>query len=435
MKKILLILQREYMVRVQKKSFIIMTLVGPLLLTLVYAVPIYLALKEDKTRTIAVIDASGMLKGELESGRDLVFKPLNTTLDAAKRAVLEEKYYGVLYIPSNSVDNPAGIKLFSKKSVSFELENNIEQTLKSKIEDVKLLKAGIDKQVLREIDTEISINTLNLTEDEGEKDSNSGAAFIVGYAAAFLIYFSIFIYGVQVMRGILEEKTNRIVEVIISSVKPFQLMIGKITGIALVGLTQFLLWIILGTAISSAAFSILKSDSNVPQEQVDAAFKKAPALQERADAVNKVSAALSTLNVPLILGTFLFYFLGGYLIYSGLFAVAGAAADSETDTQQFMLPISVPLIISFVIAQFVIQNPDGPLAFWLSMIPLTSPIIMMVRMPFNPPVWEILLSMALLIIGFLLIAWVASRVYRIGILMYGKKVSFRELTKWVFYKG
>jgi len=300
---------------------------------------------------------------------------------------------------------------------------------------VKLLQAGINKQVLDQINTRVSVDTLNLTDDEGEKNSSTGAAFIVGFAAAFVIYISIFIYGVQVMRGVIEEKTNRIVEVIISSVKPFQLMVGKITGIALVGLTQFLLWIILGTAISAGAISLLKSRSDVSQEQVNEALRESPALEQRANMPEKVLSAVNTLDIPRLLATFLFYFLGGYLIYSALFAAVGAAADNETDTQQFMFPITIPLILSFVLAQYVIQNPDGPLAFWLSMIPLTSPIVMMVRMPFHPPAWEVALSMILLVLGFLLITWIAARIYRVGILMYGKKVNYKELAKWVLYRA
>jgi ABC-2 type transport system permease protein len=434
MKKILLILQREYLVRVQKKSFVIMTLLGPLLIAAIYAVPVFLALRENKVRNIAVVDESGLLKDTFKGSKQLVFTPIGNSLQTGKQAVLDEKYYAVLYVPRISVDNPAGIKLFSKKGISMEVEGAVERSLKKEIEDVKLQQAGIDKQVLERIDTKVSVDTMNLTDGEGERDSSTGAAFVVGFAAAFIIYISIFIYGVQVMRGVIEEKTNRIVEVIISSVKPFQLMIGKITGIALVGLTQFLLWIILGTAISTAALSLLKSKDDVSQEQMDAALKESPALEQRANMPEKVIAALNTLNIPLLLGTFLFYFLGGYLIYSALFAAVGAAADSDTDTQQFMFPITIPLILSFVLAQYVIKNPAGPLALWVYIIPLTSPIIMMVRIPFGPPAWEIALSMVLLVLGFLLITWIAARIYRVGILMYGKKVSYKELGKWVFYR-
>jgi ABC-2 type transport system permease protein len=234
---------------------------------------------------------------------------------------------------------------------------------------------------------------------------------------------------------VIEEKTNRIVEIIISSIKPFQLMLGKIIGIALVGLTQFFIWIVFSLIISTTALSILGKDK-LTDEQVQAAMQQPnmPAGSQAANIVTNFESAIATINFPLILSCFLFYFLGGYLIYSALFAAIGAAADSETDTQQFMFPITIPLILSFVLAQFVIQNPDGTMAFWLSMIPLTSPIIMMVRIPFGVPPLELVASMALLIGGFLGITWVAARIYRVGILMYGKKVNYKELAKWVLYK-
>jgi ABC-2 type transport system permease protein len=324
--------------------------------------------------------------------------------------------------------------MYSKKGISLEVQGTVERALKRAIEDKKLLDAGIDKQILKKIETSVSISTLNLSEEDGETGSNSKMATGVGFAAAFIIYLSIFIYGVQVMRGVIEEKTNRIVEVIISSIKPFQLMLGKILGIALVGLTQFLIWIIFSSIIMTSVVSIAGKDK-IQDERVQAAMESnMPAGGQVPNMVTNFESAIATINFPLILSCFLFYFLGGYLIYSALFAAIGAAADSETDTQQFMFPITIPLILSFVLAQFVIQNPDGTMAFWLSMIPLTSPIIMMVRIPFGVPPLELIASMLLLIGGFLGITWVAARIYRVGILMYGKKVNYKELAKWVLYK-
>jgi ABC-2 type transport system permease protein len=253
---------------------------------------------------------------------------------------------------------------------------------------------------------------------------------------------TIFVYGVQVMKGVMEEKMSRIVEVIISSVKPFELMMGKIMGVALVGLTQFLLWIGLTFLITTASSQFLGTNRFQAQsEQVQAQIaksdpKSAAKMKQKTDStIGQVTKALSTLNIPLILGTFLFYFFGGYLLYSALFAAVGSAVDNETDTQQFMMPITIPIILSIIMAQFVLREPDGSLAFWMSMIPFTSPIIMMVRMPFGVPAWEIALSMALLVMGFIFTTWLAARIYRIGILMYGKKVSYKELSKWLFYKG
>jgi ABC-2 type transport system permease protein len=255
----------------------------------------------------------------------------------------------------------------------------------------------------------------------------------VGFAAAILIYMSLFIYGIQVMRGIIEEKTSRIVEVIISSVKPFQLMMGKIIGIGLVGLTQFLLWIILSVGLMSVASTILFKDqaeqvkSEIPMADPSAAVaQKAPG--------SDILKAVQTIEWTYILPVFIVFFLGGYMLYSALFAAVGSAVETDTETQQFMLPITLPLLFTYIMSfSFIVNNPDSSLSFWLSIIPFTSPIAMMVRLPFGVPNWELALSIVLLIGGFLFTTWIASRIYRVGILMYGKKVSFKELGKWFMY--
>jgi ABC-2 type transport system permease protein len=419
-----------------------MTFLGPLLIGGIYGVAIWLSVKDDENRVIEVIDESGLFSNAYDSKSNLTFIPAGTSLEQAKKDVRDEKYYALLYIPKIDIDNPEGIKLYSKKGLSISVEGAVESKLKKEIEDKKLLQAGIDKRILEKIDTDVSVSTLNLSEGEGEEGSSAGVSYIVGFASAFIIYLSIFIYGVQVMRGVIEEKTNRIIEVIISSVKPFQLMLGKIIGIALVGLTQFLLWIIFSTIVSSLVISISGADKIAQQQaqlqletQIPSSSNTKESIPTVASLIFESQEALSNINFPLIFATFLFYFLGGYLIYSALFAAVGAASDSDTDAQQFMLPITIPLILSFVLAQGIIRDPDGSLAFWLSMIPLTSPIIMMVRIPFHPPVWQILLSMGLLLLGFLGIVWVAARIYRVGILMYGKKVTYKELGRWLFYKA
>jgi ABC-2 type transport system permease protein len=265
--------------------------------------------------------------------------------------------------------------------------------------------------------------------------------------SGILIYFFIFLFGSQVMRGVIEEKTNRIVEVIISSVKPFQLMMGKITGIGLVGLTQFLLWVILtGTivtiGISSFSSKIKPGTASEQLMQSQTRGMAAMQLPNAADSSkvtggqsNEAIAAIESIDFPVMICMFLFFFLFGYLLYAALFAAVGSAVDSEADTQQFMLPLTVPLILSIIMAQYVIQEPQGPVAFWLSIIPLTSPVIMMIRIPFGVPYMQIVLSMALLVGGFLGATWLASKIYRTGILMYGKKVSYRELWKWLKYKN
>ena len=450
MKIILLILQREYWVRVRKKSFVIMTILGPVLTASLYGSAAFLATRDGDKRTIAVIDESGLFGKGFEDSRNISFVSVKTSLAEAKAQVKQDKYYAVLYIPKTISEsaNDKEAKLFAKKGVSIEVESKVRRTLEDKIQGLKLKQAGISAETLKQIESyNVSVGTASL-DDENEQESSVQASAIVGYASAFIIYIAIFLYGVQVMKGVVEEKTSRVMEIIISSVKPFQLMMGKIIGIALVGLTQFFLWIVLGLIVT---FSISQATGiggqEMAQRQVelrssplsipDSTFQDSVSKSTKTDSsmVEKVWNGFKTINFPKIIACFLFYFLFGYLMYSALFAAVGSAADADTDTQQFMLPITIPLIFSIVIASFVVQNPDSTLAFWASIIPLTSPIIMLIRLPFNPPLWEILLSMALLVLGFIGTTWLAGRIYRVGILMYGKKVNYKELSKWIFYKA
>lgn len=428
--------QREYLVRVRKKSFIIMTILGPLLMALVMIVPIWLATMSDDTKVVQVLDESGYLKGKLTSTEELKFVNVPGPVERAKQEYLTTEDAALLYIPKIDLEKPQGIQLFSQKSTSLAMKSSLEKQVRQELEEVKFVNSGIDQQVLDKIKTPVSIRTVNLSE-EGEKSSDVGVTTGVGFAGAFLVYLFIFIYGAQIMRGVIEEKTSRILEVMVSSVKPFQLMAGKILGIAAVGLTQFLLWIILTSAISTGVSSQfdLKRFSDAQIGQTVQGMETEREVQQ-AQEINELFSATQNLNVPLLIGTFLFYFLGGYLLYGALFGAVGAAVDSETDSQQFMLPITVPLILSFIVAQtIIIKNPNGPVAFWMSMIPFTSPVVMMLRMPFGVPTWELLLSMFLLMLGFIGTIWVGARIYRVGILMYGKKVNYRELSKWLFYKG
>ncbi|WP_210486275.1 ABC transporter permease [Rufibacter aurantiacus] len=436
MDKIWLVFQREYLVRVRKKSFIVMTILGPVLMALVMIVPIWLATMSDDTKVVQVLDESGYLKGKLTTTEELKFVNVPGPVETAKSAYLESEDAALLYIPKLNLDKPQGIQLFSQKSTSLAMKANLEKRVREELEEVKFAQSGIDQQVLDKIKTPVSIRTVNLSA-EGEKSSDVEVTTGVGFIGAFLIYLFIFIYGAQIMRGVIEEKTSRILEVMVSSVKPFQLMAGKIMGIAAVGLTQFVLWIVLTSAIGggiSARFDLKRfSDAQINQTVQGMGNERDV---QQAQEIHEVVSAAQNLNLPLLIGTFLFYFLGGYLLYGALFGAVGAAVDSETDSQQFMLPITVPLILSFIVAQtIIVKNPNGPVAFWMSMIPFTSPVVMMLRMPFGVPTWELLLSMVLLIAGFIGTIWVAARIYRVGILMYGKKVNYRELSKWLFYKG
>jgi ABC-2 type transport system permease protein len=436
MDKIWLVFQREYLVRVRKKSFIVMTILGPLLMAMVMIVPAALMLMSDDAKVIQVLDESGLFAGKFASGEKFTYVSVPGPVEAAKEKYLKTKDAGLLYIPPLDINKPQGIQLFSQKSLSLTVITSLERQVKQELEALKFARSGIDQKVLDQIKTKVNINTINLSA-EGEKSSNVGVTSMVGFLGAFLIYLFIFIYGAQIMRGVIEEKTSRILEVMVSSVKPFQLMAGKIMGIAAVGLTQFLLWIVLSSAIylgMSSALDLDRFSKAQISQTMQGMENERDALQAQETA--QIISAVQDLNVPLLVGGFLFYFLGGYLLYGALFGAVGAAVDSETDSQQFMLPITVPLILSFIVAQTIImKDPNGPVAFWMSMVPFTSPVVMMLRLPFGVPDWELALSMLLLIAGFIGTIWVASRIYRVGILMYGKKITYRELSKWLFYKG
>lgn len=441
MNKVALIIQREYLTRVKKKSFVIMTLVGPILLAAIFVVPVWLAIQSEEVQKIEVVDETGLFINQIENTDNLIFDyQFRGISEAQKNLISDEKTSAVLYIPLVVVSMPRSVQIFYKNQPSNGSIEYMENSIAEVIENKKLEdQYNLSLDDISGLKPNIKIVASKLTE-EGFEKSAGGLATGVGFAAAFFIYLFIFLYGVQVMRGVIEEKTNRIVEVIISSVKPFQLMLGKILGIAMVGVTQFVLWVILTGGLIIGAQSFFQQDliaTRVNQsqqiEEFNPTLKKNTTTKEQT-LITELNTNIQRINFPLILGCFLFYFLGGYFLYGALFAAVGSAVDNETDTQQFMLPITIPLIFSFVIAQLAVQNPDGSMAFWASIIPLTSPIVMMVRIPGGVPVWELLLSMAALVLTFLGTTWIAGRIYRTGILMYGKKVSFKELGKWLFYK-
>ena len=435
MNKVLLIIQREYLTRVKKKSFLLMTFLVPALIIAMYALIAYLSVNgADKATEVYVYDDSGIFTSEFKNTETVSFSAGKTSFAEAKKEAATNEDGFILHIPKD-IEQLSKVELYSKKKVGLSALSTINAQLEEILRNKQLKDAGIDAKTLATIKPEISIDSKELTA-EGEKDSSAGAAYAIGFAAAILIYMSLFIYGAQVMRGVIEEKTSRIVEVVISSVKPFQLMMGKIIGIGLVGLTQFTLWIVLSTTLVGTAGKILLKDkvNTVKTELVEGKQNKAIAEASNNPALTVINA-VKTLNLPYIFACFLVYFLGGYLIYSALFAAVGSAVDNETETQQFMLPITLPLLFTYIMSfSFIINNPDSSLSFWLSIIPFTSPIAMMVRLPFGVPDWQLALSMVLLIGGFILTTWIAAKIYRVGILMYGKKASYKELAKWLFYK-
>ena len=398
-------------------------------------VPIWLATKDMDIQRVEVIDETGVFINQFENTTELQFKNEFISIEEAKANLYESVYTAILHI--KSIEKDAEVELYYKKQPGFGTIIKIERTIENVIRSTEIQqKFKITKEQLAEIQPNIKVNPISIDIDGSEESKNVAISSAIGYAGAIVIYFFIFMYGVQIMRGVIEEKTSRIVEIIISSVKPFQLMMGKIVGIALVGLTQFLLWGILTWVISAILMSIFSPDAISSMSQTQDVMKEAKLSELGEHPFQFVIDSLETIPVIQILISFIFYFLGGYLLYGALLAAVGSAVDSEADTQQFMLPITMPLIFGIVAASSVVQDPDGALAFWLSIIPFTSPIIMMIRIPFGGvETWELLLSMALLIVGFLGTTWVAAKIYRTGILMYGKKITYKELWKWLFYKG
>ncbi len=445
MGKIGLITWREYITRVRKKSFLIMTILGPLLIAAFYGVIIYLAVSDGigkETERILVYDQANVLKKSVESDDKMAFEYSEGWEDRNHERLSEDGYAGWLYIPEgiNKYD-PKGIVYESDKSVSIESKERIKSRISSVFSNQKMKELGVSASAMDSIKTRVSIAAQTIGESGEAKDSNIEIRTILGMVLSFAIYFFIFLYGVQVMKGVIEEKTNRIVEIIVSSVKPFQLMMGKVFGLALVGLTQIVIWIVLSMIFIGVITTGVLGDSNALMEMAQSA-QDMPVDQM----TNGMSMAQDTmldkirdLNFPFIITTFVVFFLGGYLMYSALFAAVGAAVDSETDTQQFMLPITLPLVFAIAISTSVVmRDPNGPLSFWLSMIPLTSPVVMMVRAPLLNAAtqwWEVALSMGILVVSFVFVIWLAGKIYRTGILMYGKKPTYKELYKWLFYKS
>lgn len=436
MNKILLIIQREYFSRVKKKSFLLVTFLVPVLFMAMFSFSIYLAVNQGgfgSQKKVLVVDESTWFEQKLSSGK-MVHYAFAHDFPKAKTSFVKDGYDYLLYIPKNATE----IALLGEKTPSTVATSNIQDDLTKVSQSRKLAEAHIDSSLLAEAQKDIKVVPQQITEN-GVQSAHIWVSYMVGLSCAFLIYISLLLYGAQVMRGVIEEKVSRVIEVIISSVKPFQLMLGKIIGVGMVGLTQFVLWIVvslvLGTGVSALG---LKSNQQQLTEQVAQSNGMATSKQMEQlgnSEVGRLLQSLDTLPVGTIIGCFLFYFLFGYMLYSALFAVVGSAVDNETETQQFMLPVTVPLIFTIMLSQSVIiNNPDGALSIWLSMIPLTSPIAMMIRIPFGVPVWQIALSMVLMIGGFIGTTYVASRIYRVGILMYGKKASYKELAKWFMYK-
>jgi len=429
-----IVAQREFLSRVRKRTFLLMTLLGPLFFGALIVGPALLSeYTESPDQRLMGVDHSFLLVGTDHVGKaqlDYLNPEEFSEAQALEALKNRDEFDGLLYLPLSENADPDFIlrnaRLYNKNDVSLDIVGDLENHLASAATEEKLKMRGVDPAVVTQAQTQVNIRTMDLT-DEGAEESAVGLKMAIGFGAGFFVYIFTFLYAAQIMRGVIEEKTSRIVEVIVSSVKPTQLMLGKILGIAAVGLLQFLIWVVLtGTILFAvSATGLLSPDAAELAANPGMASSPIPA---------EITGTLKALNLPLLVSSFLVYFLGGYLLYGALFAAVGAAVDSETDTQQFMLPLTMPLVLTFVLASSIVENPNGPLAFWLSVIPFSSPIAMMIRLPFGVPGLQLALSMGLLVLGFLFTTWLAGRIYRIGILSYGKKVTYGDLWKWIRMK-
>ncbi|HMR56343.1 MAG TPA: ABC transporter permease [Cyclobacteriaceae bacterium] len=443
MNKVWLIIQREFLNRVQKKSFLIATILVPLIFPVIIGGLVYVAIKESesaKAETVQVLDESKLFT--FTNSKRFTFVPIDMPLEQAKKVYNETQDFGLLYIPAFDINKPEGVALYTKENPSVEKVGDLQSALEQQIHDLKLKEYNIDESILKSLRPKVSMKQFNLTETGEEKSSNSGLLYGLGFLLGILIYMFVLIYGIQIMQGVIDEKTSKIVEVIVSSVKPFQLMLGKILGIASVGLLQFTIWIVLISVLSSVTMGYFgaKMPQQQAMEQVSKQMASDPEMKEAMNQQNgKVTEFLTNASeIPFtkIALVFVFYFLGGYLLYGALFAAVGSAVDSQQEAQQFQFPVTIPLLIGYMgLFMFILRDPHGPISFWLSIIPFTSPVAMVGRIGYGVPDWQLALSIVLLIGGFLLTTWIAGRIYRVGILMTGTKVSYKVLAKWFMQKG
>ncbi len=442
MSKSLLVIWREYSTRVGRRSFLLMSILGPLIMASGIIFVFWLSLEETEDQKILVVDELYPLFRQLEDSDKIDYEVQELTLDKALALLEVTDFTAVLYLPKNILSSKAG-DLYFRKQPSMRIHRQIEQTVQQYIEVRKLPEFDISKTDYYRLKSPFNLSMLKVDEG-GEATETTMLAAAVGLVFAILIYIFIFMYSIQVMRGVIEEKANRIIEVIISTVTPFQLMLGKIIGVGAVGLTQFLIWTVLTAGIVTIGQAVIIGD-RYDAERVTEQMQMTNEVQEQLTDINRFDAValnaqespfskILQINFPVMLSLFLFYFLGGYFLYSAMMAAVGSMVDSETDTQQFVLPVTFPLIFAYALSFTMFENPSSDLAVWLSIIPFTSPVIMMIRVPFgidSADLWQVYLSMTLLVATFVLITWLAGRIYRTGILMYGKKASLKEIIKWI----
>jgi ABC-2 type transport system permease protein len=432
MNKVFLIIEREFLNRVGKKSFLIATILIPLIFPAIIALLLYVNKSEEETAKKPVIHVLDESRTFTPDTSKYIFISYSGSLEQAKTVYQQTQDMGLLYIPAIDINNPQGITLYSKQTPSMQERSAIRRLINAELRELKMEKRNVKQSMLDSLETHVDLRNVNISPEGIEKKNNSDVLYGVGMTFGILMYMFIFIYGAQIMQGIIEEKTSKVVEVIVSSVRPFQLMMGKILGLASVGLLQFLIWAILMISLTWLSITFL---GGTPQQQAMQGVNPEAAAQQ-AEGINAIVGEISALPWAYIIFCFLFYFLGGYLLYGALFAAVGSSVDSPAEAQQFMFPITIPLLVSYMgLFIFILEKPHSPVSVWLSIIPFTSPIAMMGRLGSDVPLWQLVLSMVFLIGGFILTTWVAGRIYRVGILMSGTKVNYKVLAKWFLMKG
>lgn len=434
-----LIIKREYYNKVRNKSFIIMTFVTPLIFVALFSLVGYLSSLNNKDiRTISVLDESGLFMNEFENTETIKYNILSgISFEEAKKQTESDEKYGLLHIAKfDSLPQlKEKVSFISEDSPSLNIINDIENALEKKVNTLRLEQAGINPETIKKLQLKLNLNQQTFKGEETSK-LGSGLKLIFGGLAGYLLFMFIIIYGNMIMRSVIEEKTSRIIEVIVSSVKPIKLLLGKIIGTSLAGVTQFLMWTLLIGVLMAIVPAIIGVDVSSVQAQQQEALQTA-ANAGGQDIQNTMAQAIMEINkLPItnLVIMFLFFFIGGYLLYASLYAAIGAAVDNETDTQQFMMPILLPLILAVYVGFFtVIDNPHGTVSQVFSYIPFTSPVVMLMRIPFGVPIWQQIISVIILFATFIGTVWVAAKIYRVGILMYGKKPSYKELLKWLKY--
>ena len=439
MSNISIIIQREFNERVRKKSFIITTLLMPLLMVALMAAPaLIMQFSRGDEKRIAVIDESGLVAPRLESDEELRFEPTDLTTEEARRTLTDR--FGVLRIGGDILENPSDVKLYANSSSSLSVESSITDQIERILEAEKLKRYNIDnlQQILDEVKTTVTLQTFrnDKSQEEETHAQSSTVATVTGYVLGFILYMFLLIYGQMVMQSVIEEKNNRVLEVMVSSVRPFDLMMGKILGIASVAVVQVAIWGVLICGIGAAVMPhLMPSDVMASAQAMQQGMPDAAAASGMDPEMLQAVAALTDLGyIVRIFVCLLLFVFGGYLFYSAMFAAVGSAVDNVQDASQLQTPITLPIILALLMMFAVIRDPNSQMAFWFSVIPFTSPIVMIVRIPYDIPLWEIALSLAVLYASFVGMVWFAAKIYRVGIFMYGKKPTLGELFKWVRYK-